>query len=48
MIFKRKPDLIYLRVIGSKTWVLILKVSREGKFKLRVVIYRLLGYIALN
>jgi hypothetical protein len=48
MIFKRKPDLIYLRVIDGKAWVLILKASRGGKFKSRAAVYRLLGYIALN
>jgi hypothetical protein len=48
MIFKREPDLAYLRVIGSKAWVLILKKSRGGKFKPRAAVYRLLGYIGSN
>ncbi len=48
MIFKMKPALVYLRVIGSKVWVLILNVSRGGKFKSRSAVCRLLGYMALN
>jgi hypothetical protein len=47
-IFKRKPDLAHLRVIGSKAWVLIPKKSRGGKFKPRAAVRRLLGYMASN
>src|SRR6266536_6183535 len=38
----------FLKVIGSKSWVLILKVSRRGKFRPRSVICRLLGYEGSN
>ena len=48
MIFKKKPDLAHLRVIGSKAWVLIPKKSRGGKFKPRAAVCRLLGYMASN
>jgi len=48
MIFKRKPDLAHLRVIGSKAWVLIPKASRGGKFKPRAAVCRLLGYMGSN
>src|SRR5438045_3412057 len=48
MIFKRKPDLAHLRVIGSKAWILIPKKSRGGKFKPRAAVCRLLGYMASN
>jgi len=48
MIFKRKPDLAHLRVIGSKAWVLIPKKSRGGKFKPRAAVCRLLGYMGSN
>src|SRR6266498_5558459 len=48
MYHLKKPDIAHLRVIGSKSWVLILKVSRGGKFRPRSVICRLLGYEGLN
>src|SRR6266536_4404611 len=38
----------FLKVIGSKSWVLILKVSRRGKFRPRSVVCRLLGYEGSN
>ncbi len=47
-IHLKKPDIAHLRVIGSKSWVLIPKISRGGKFKPRSVIYRLLGYEGSN
>jgi hypothetical protein len=36
-IYKRPPDLAYLRVLRSKAWILISKPSREHKFALRCV-----------
>ena len=48
MIFKKKPDLAHLRVIRSKSWVLIPKASRGGKFKPRAAVCCLLGYTGLN
>ena len=42
------PDLAYLRVIGNKAWVLILKSSKDYKFIPRAVIYRLLRYVNIN
>ena len=42
-MYLKKPDIVYLRVIGSKSWVLIPKISRGGKFRSRSVVYRLLG-----
>ncbi len=47
-IYLKKPDIAYLRVIGSKSWVLILKILRGGKFRFRFMIYRLLDYEGLN
>ncbi len=44
----RLPDLAYLRVIGSKAWVLILKSSKNHKFMSRATICRLLGYVGIN
>ena len=44
----RFPDLVYLRVIDSKAWVLIPKPSRGYKFMSRAVICRLLGYAGTN
>src|SRR6266536_236270 len=38
----------FLKVIGSKSWVLILKISRRDKFRPRSVVCRLLGYEGLN
>src|SRR6266498_4346580 len=48
MYHLKKPDIAHLRVIGSKSWVLIPKVSRGGKFRPRSVICRLLGYEGSN
>ncbi len=44
----RLPDLAYLRVIGSKAQILILKSSRNHKFISRATICRLLGYVNIN
>ena len=44
----RPPDLSYLRVLGSKAWVLIPKPLREHKFQARVVICCLVGYEGSN
>src|SRR6266536_6237939 len=44
----KKSDIAYLRVIGSKSWVLIPKISRGDKFRSRSVICRLLGYEGSN
>jgi hypothetical protein len=43
---KQVPDISYLRVIGSKAWMLILKDIRDHKFMPRAKIYRLLGYVS--
>jgi hypothetical protein len=45
-IWGRKPDLSFLRVIGSKSWVLIPKEDQGHKFLLRAKVCRLLGYIS--
>jgi hypothetical protein len=37
LIYKRPPDLAYLRVLGSKAWILIFKPSREHKFAPRCI-----------
>jgi hypothetical protein len=42
----RKPDLSFLRVIGSKSWVFIPKEVRGHKFLPRAKVCRLLGYIS--
>jgi hypothetical protein len=44
----KKPNLSYLRVIGSKAHVLVPKEVREHKFKPRAVIGRLVGYDGVN
>ena len=44
----KKPDIIYLRVIGSKSWILLLKILKGGKFRFRSVVCRLLRYEGLN
>jgi hypothetical protein len=43
---KQIPDILYLRVIGSKAWILIPKNVRDHKFMSRAKIYRLLGYVS--
>jgi len=47
-MYLKKSDITHLRVIDSKFWVLILKVSRGGKFRPKSVVCRLLGYEGLN
>ena len=44
----KKLNLLYLRVIGSKAHVLVLKEVREHKFKPRAVTGRLVGYDGVN
>ena len=44
-MWERKPDLSFLRVIGSKSWVFIPKEDRGHKFLPRAKVCRLLGYI---
>jgi hypothetical protein len=44
----KKLNLLYLRVIESKAYVLIFKEVREYKFKPRVVIRRLVSYNSVN
>ena len=47
-MYLRKSDIAYLRVIGSKSCVLILKILRGGKFRSRSVVCRFLDYKGLN
>ncbi len=47
-IYLKKLNIAYLRIIGSKSWVLIPKISRGGKFRSRFVVCRFLGYEGLN
>ncbi len=47
-IHLKKPDITYLRVIDSKFWVLIPKISKGGKFRPKSVVCRFLGYEGLN
>jgi hypothetical protein len=44
-MWKRKPDLSFLRVIDSKSWVFIPKKNKGHKFLSRAKVCRLLGYI---
>jgi hypothetical protein len=44
----KKLNLLYLRVIKSKAYILIPKEIREHKFKPRVLIGRLVGYNGVN
>jgi hypothetical protein len=44
----KKPNLSFLRVVGSKAHVLVPKEVREHKFKPRAVIRRLVGYDGVN
>jgi hypothetical protein len=43
---KQIPDILYLRIIKNKAWVLILKDVRNHKFIFRIKIYRLLEYVS--
>ncbi len=47
-MYLKKPDIIYLRVINNKSWVLIPKILRGSKFRSRFIIYRLLNYKGSN
>lgn len=47
-IWGRPPDVSYLRVIGSESWVLVPKKLREHKFQPRAVKCQLVGYEGSN